>query len=535
MKKFFMLTLFTLLAFIALGKTVSAADAKISIWVGSESAAFYQEILDEQFAGWYQAKYGKSVDIEFDVTGQDTGGTAEQFLTDPEAGADIFVCANDNLGKLLDGSGQIGAITSQSLLQQMKNSLPESFTTAVYMQAGDGSQAQFYGVPLIAQSLVLYYNKEAFPDTSKLATWEGIMEVAKAKNVKATSFAGSDGFNYSLFLLAEPKSQDALEAFGKFGTLKIYKNGSLTNCYNWGDDQVALSKYAQRFITDPNGRNGLITTNDGYATELSTGAALTFVGGAWHKGAVISSLGKDNWGVTQLPSFTLTEADAYGDAKAGMEFWSGTFADCKCMVKKKSSQAAAYLDDVMEFLSSDPVELESYKQCDNLPASSTVVLESDGSAEGEKNLALAVAQQKSAEHGIVQPFGVAAKFNMFYYQQGAPDMYQAIHCNTGGIYDSDLRIKRKLQEACYVWTHGQPAPDNDSNPKKPSLNTWLTDNGYDVEIDPRDMPADEGGEETKKKGCGSAIATGNVVIISMLAVVGLALIALKATKKREQF
>ena len=526
-KRFFMLTILTLFAFLFVGKVVSAAGEKITIWVGSESAAFYQETLDSGFAAWYQAK-GKSFNGTFEVIGVDTGSSAEQFLQDPEAGADLFVCANDNLGKLLDGSGQIGAITSQSLLKQMQDHLPSSFTNAVYMQAGDGSAAQFYGVPLIAQSLVLYYNKSMFSDTTKLQTWEGIMEVAKAKGAKAASFAGSDGFNYSLFLLAQPKSSNAIAAFGKQGTLQIYKNGSLTNCYNWGDDQVALQKYAQRFITDANGRAGLIVTNDGYATELKTGAAITFVGGAWHQGQVISSLGADNWGVTQLPSFTLTEADAYGDAVAGMEFWSGTFADCKCMVKKKSSAAAQYLDDIMEYLGTDEVQLASYKECNNLPASNTVQLVSDGTADGDKALALAQAQQKSAEHGIAQPFGVAAKFNMFYYQQGAPAMYEAIHCNTGGVYDSDLRIKRKLQEACYVWTHGQTAPDNDSNPKKPSLNTWLKSLGYEPEIDPRDEQA------SSKKGCKSAVSAGNIALISALALIGVALIAVKASLRRRE-
>ena len=447
-------------------------SGKITVWVGSESVAFYDDALNNGYKAYYKDLNGGDFPHSFEVIGVDTGAAAATYLTDTEAGADLFTVAHDNLGKLLDGSGTIAPITSQALLDQMVAQNSDAFINAVYLQAGDGSEAQIYAVPYISQALVLYYKESLFEgQAEKLQSWEGIMEVAKANNAMATSYSGADGFNYSLFLLAQPKSQDAIEAFGKEGTLRIYKNGAQANCFNWGDDQVAIQKYAQRFTLDPNGRNGLLTTSDGYATELKNGDAITMVGGAWNKGQIVSSLG-DDWNVTQLPSFTLTEADAYGDAKAGMEFWSGTYADCKCFVKKKASPYAEYLDDILLYLSSDQVQSNSYKECDNLPASKTAELVDTGDA---KSLALAQAQVNSAQHGIAQPFGVKAKYNGYYYSAGAPAMYEAISCNTGDAYGTDAAIIRKLQEACYIWTHGQSAPETEdqATEKKPTLDTWL--------------------------------------------------------------
>ena len=523
-KKVFIFVFLTVLSVLIFSKTVLAADNTITIWVGSESKTFYLDELNNGYKAYYKETTGEDFPYSFDVVGVDTGSAADTYLKDPEAGADIFTVAHDNLGKLLDGAGTIDPITNQALIDQMDVQNTDAFMNAVYLQGGDGA-TNYYAVPYIAQALVLYYKESLFPDKTKLETWEGIMDVAKTNNAMATSFNGTDGFNYSLFLLAQPKSQDAKAAFGASGTLKIYKNGSQTNCFNWGDDQIAIQKYAQRFTLDRNGRNGLLVTSDGYGTELKTGAAITMVGGAWVKGQIISSLGTD-WNVTSLPSFTLKEEDAYGTAVAGMEFWSGTFADCKCFVKKKGSAYAQYLDDILKYLSSDEVQLKSYNECDNLPSSKNVVLPEN--PDDPKKYALAAAQKASAEHGIPQPFGVKAKYNQYYYSAGAPAMYEAISCNTAGAYDSDLRIKRKLQEACYIWTHGKAAPTDESaaTAKNPTLNTWLTDLGYEVEIDPRDV-------ETKKKGCGSSVATGSAVLVTTLSFIAIALIAMKLTKKKQ--
>ena len=76
-------------------------------------------------------------------------------LSDTDAGADIFTIAHDNLGKLLDGSGVIGSFTNEELIAQMEETNPESFLDACYLQAGDGSDPQFYGVPIMSQALVL--------------------------------------------------------------------------------------------------------------------------------------------------------------------------------------------------------------------------------------------------------------------------------------------------------------------------------------------------------------------------------------------
>ena len=423
-----------------------APNQELVIWVGSESVEFYKTAMEE-YNDVFKAKYGVDFPGTINVVGVDTGSAADTYLVDPEAGADIFTVAHDNLGKLLAGSGSISAIKSESLIEQMEANNPEAFLDVCFLQGADGSAAQYYAAPIISQALVLYYNKTAFAGKEdKLASWEGIMEVAAANNAMATAFPGTDGYNYSAFLLAQPYNQAAKDAFGTQGTLQIYKGGVQANCMGYGDDQVAISKWAQRFIASPNGRNGAITSSDGWAAELESGKALTYISGSWHVNGVAQALGADNYGVVELPTFTLTAADAYGKAQAGMTFHSGSYVDAKCLVKKGQSAWAPFLDHIIEYLTSDAIQERSYHECANQPASLNVEL-------GDNELA--AAQVAQASYGIAQPFGFKEKFNTYYYSKGAPDLYVAIHQNADGAYASDAAILAKLQEASFIWAKGR--------------------------------------------------------------------------------
>jgi len=96
------------------------------------------------------------------VLGIDTGTAADSFLGDPEAGADIFTVAHDNLGKLIAGSSAIAPIKSEKLLAQVNQDNPDAFLSVIKGTVG-GNEYTF-GIPYIAQALVLYYDKSLITD-----------------------------------------------------------------------------------------------------------------------------------------------------------------------------------------------------------------------------------------------------------------------------------------------------------------------------------------------------------------------------------
>ena len=417
----------------------------LTLQVSEQSKPFYEQAVRQYIKN-------NDVDFKIKVVGADTGAAADTFLKDPEAGADIFTIAHDNIGKLIAGSGVISPITTKALVSQMESQNHEAFLDVCYLNSN------YYAVPYISQSLVYYYNKSLI-SASKVTSWESILKVAKQKGKLAVAWTGTDGYNFSSWLLAEPYNEAAKAVFGSKGTLKLYQNGNMANCDVTGDDMIAIMKYAQRFINDPNGRNGL--ASDNYVTEIQNDKVLGFISGSWKYNEAVSAWGKENVGVASLPTFTLTEADAYGKAVAGMEFKSGSFVDCKCFVKKKDTKFKdEELDHLIMYLTSDAIQKQAYIQVDNLPASKTVDL---GSSADQ----LALAQLQMLNWGIPQPFGYQDYLNPAYYSKGTSDRFVSLIENKNGKYTVD-KILVELQTITYVWTHLASPKD------VASLNAWLT-------------------------------------------------------------
>lgn len=432
-------------------------DSPMQICVGSESVWYYQEVLN---------KYVSDNNLPFTikVTGVDTGSYADDFLLDPATGADIFVAAHDNLGKLLDGAGSIAPITDEDLIDNIDETIDPIFQDMIYLSVG-GGQAQYYAVPIIRQSLVLFYNKN-YLSASDVKTWEGILKVATAEKKLAVAFTGEDGFNYSHWLLAQPSNDAAKKAFGDKGTLQLYKGGLWANNMAWGDDQVAIHRYAQRFINEKYGRNGAVVGKSGWVSEAQNDQVISVVAGAWNIGTIDETW--DNYGVAVLPTFKLTSSDAYGKAKSGMVFQSGSFYDVKCLMKKKDSAYAPYLDEIMYFLSSDEIQEGSYIYCNNLPASKNVELEYEESYIEENyniddvsyNIDLAKIQELQGETaGLPQPFGYNAKYNPAYYGKSS-SLFVDLHQDKD-TYNDGAKVKARLQWISYIWAN-DALPNNAS-------------------------------------------------------------------------
>ena len=418
-KKYFF-ALLASLCFVSLAACGNSESKPLKVFVGTESLTYYQSVLNQYVED-------NNLPFTIEVSGGDTGGYADVFTRDTAKGADIFVTAHDNFAKLLAGSGTISPITKQSLINNMEETVDSAFLDVCYVSAG-GAQPKYYGVPIIRQALVLYYNKALFSgeNASKVNSWEGIVEVAKSRNIQAVAYTGTDGYSYSHWLLAQPTD-------GSASSLELFADGNASANYAWGADQVAIHNYAIAFTANPNGRNGKVLGNSTWESQLQSGSVATVIGGAWHKNTIESAWGPEGYGVAILPTFTA----------GGKEYRSGSFYDVKCLVKKKGSAYDKYLDDIIEYLSSDAIQLGSYEQCGNLPASNEVELAADD------QLAKAQVQQGQTA-GIPQPFGYNETFNPSYYSKGTDKAFINLH---EGAY-SKQGTEKILQLISYTWATG---------------------------------------------------------------------------------
>jgi maltose-binding protein MalE len=301
-----------------------------------------------------------------------------------------------------------------------------------------------FGVPYIAQSLVLMYNTK-YLSAEDVKTWEGIWKVAKENDKQSVSLMGADGFNNSFLTLATNA------ATGE-STARIYADGSTEDCYFTGDDTVAVMQWGQRFFTDDNG--GGMPTDSGWEIELRDEISLSLIGGAWKYNAAKAALG-ENLGIAILPTFTVTEADVSGTTiEAGTVFQSGSFTDCKVFVMKKSSDKAEYLEDILLFLSSKEVQEQSFVECANLPAYKNAFTEFESMKADNLDTILAAKQYETFNFGIPQPIGPLPQ-NFYFYSKGAPDLIKEILENKDGLFGTTAAIKAQLQSIENIWKTGE--------------------------------------------------------------------------------
>ena len=429
----------------------------IRVWVGEESAEFYQKVCDEYIAA--HSDFGYKIEVK----GMDTGSVAGTITNDPAAAADIYTVAHDNIGKLA-ATQCAKPITAEALVNQVTADNPASFQGVIYSTL-DGTK-YLYGVPYISQALFLYYNK-AYVTEEQVKTFEGLQEAAKAAGCKAITVTGDDGFNMSFALLATRVSDHGT-------TVKIYEGAESvsggskgeSNCQ--GDDTVAIYRWLQAYAADPNGFKW--ASPDGWNADLRNNGVVAVIGGAWHYNAAKAAVGETNLGITLIPTFKLTAEAVEGlsGVAAGDEYRGGTFADCKCFMINAHSEPSKYAkeQELIMYLASKEIQNRSYLECMNVPAYVGAAdfikqcYEEGKVSESEYNLA--ASQVSMAEWGIPQPF-ITGTLNTYYYSKNAPAVLRAIvdqtkYPTTGDTIleetTSVAGIRKALYLVEYLWMHG---------------------------------------------------------------------------------
>lgn len=456
-----LLTLFMITCLVACGSEGSSGNKKgsseIVIWVGEESAEFYQGVCDKYVE--------EHPDLGYTITvkGMDTGAVAGVVTNDPSAAADIYTTAHDNIGKL--ASTQCAKpFADESLINQVLADNPASFKNVIYSTL-DGKE-YLYGVPYISQALFLYYNKEKVTD-EQAQSFEGLREAAQAAGTKAITVTGDDGYNMSFALLAT-KVDDHSTSVKIYEGAEAVSGGSkgVSNCQ--GDDTVAIVRWLQEYAADPNGFKW--ASSDGWDADLRNNGALSVIGGAWHYNAAKAALGETNLGIALIPTFTLTESAVEGlsSVSAGDTYRGGTFADCKVFMLNAHSDPEKYtaLQDIVKYLSSKEIQNESYVNCLNVPAyvGASEYIKScyDSGSVTESQYNLACMQVEMAEWGIPQPF-LTGTLNTYYYSKNAPAVFRAMIDKTAYPTTGDQileetesleGVRKGLYLMEYLWMHG---------------------------------------------------------------------------------
>lgn len=228
-------------------------------------------------------------DITFVYGVADEATAADSVAQDPEASADVFMYANDNITTMTDAGAlaKIGGKYAEEVASTNSETLLNSVTMDGYL----------YGVPYTTNTWYMYYDKSVFSeeDIQNMETMleKGVVSFPFTNSWYLPSFYIGNGCT----LFGDGTQEELGVDFG-------------------GENAIEVTNYLIDLLANPN----FVVDADGSGIAgLRDGSINAMFSGSWDYGSVSEILG-ENLGAAALPTYTLngteTQMYAYAGSKA---------------------------------------------------------------------------------------------------------------------------------------------------------------------------------------------------------------------------
>lgn len=286
----------------------STEAVTLSVWAPQEDQAKGNNWLDKTEKAFEKAHPEYKITWKNDVVSEaDAADTVEK---DPSAAADVYMFANDQLGRLVD-AGAIGEVGTNEL-KQVKEQNTQSLIDSV------SNGGKIYGVPYTTNTWFMYYDKSAF-SADDIKSLDSML--AKAK----VAFPMTNGWYLQALLT---KSAD-LTFFGD-GT-DASKGITVDK-----DKLTAATKYLVSVANNP---NFVLDNENSGLSDLQAGNVKAYFSGSWDAANVKKALG-GNYGAAPLPTYTVDGKSYQMQAFAGSK---AAAYNPNAKNQKAAAQFAAYL------------------------------------------------------------------------------------------------------------------------------------------------------------------------------------------------
>lgn len=251
----------------------------LSVWAAEED--------QDMVKGWcdsFAAQYPE-VTFEFSVGVQSESTARDSVLTDPEAAADVYSFAGDQLKDLVRaGALQAVVIHTDEVIARVGGADSGAAQAATV-------NGTLYAYPATADNgYFMFYNKEYFTEED-VKSLDTMMQIAADNGKKITMQYDSGWYNLSFFI-------------GAGFELTMNEDGS-NNC-NWngtsadGFSGVDVAQAMLDIATNP----GFVSLTDAeFVTGIKEGTIIAGVNGTWNATAAAEAWG-DNYAATCLPTYT---------------------------------------------------------------------------------------------------------------------------------------------------------------------------------------------------------------------------------------
>lgn len=355
------------------GNNNSSETIALRLWGAEEDQDLLKSLVDKFKTTYSDQKFDIEIGVESEATAKDT------ILQDPEAAADVFAFASDQINELVAAK----ALANIDALKDVFTAYAKKSIDDIKAANGQGSvdastvNGSMYAFPMAGDNgYFLFYDPTVFTDED-VKTWDGLLAAAEAAGTKVSMVFNSGWWNASFFYGAGFST-----ALNADGSTAMDFNGTSKD----GISGVSVVKAMMAIASHP----AFLASDDGQIdATIASGQVKAAVSGTWSTEGVKTAFG-DGYKACKLPTYTCD----------GKQVQQGSVAGFKLVGVNAYSKQAGWAALLAEFITNEASQAERFEKREIGPTNK-VVAASDAVA---ANVALAGLSQQSA-YGFVQMVG----------------------------------------------------------------------------------------------------------------------------------
>lgn len=338
----------------------SGETIALTVWAAEEDQVLTQQLVD----GFIAANPDQTFEITLGVESE--AKAKDDILVDPEAAADVFAFASDQITDLV----KAGVLQP---VQDVETISSENVAGSVEAATVDGT---LYAYPMSADNgYFLFYDSTVVTDPTN---WDAILTDCAAANKKAGMVMASGWYNAGFF-------------YGAGFTTALNEDGSTAMDWNGTSaDGIAGVDVVQGMIDIATNAAFLPITDGDTSNQIASGELAAIVSGTWDAAAVQEAFG-EGYAATALPSYTC----------AGNQVPMGSAAGYKMIGVNANSKQVGWAMELAKWLTNEASQTERFAQRQIGPSNIAA-----GQAPAvQENVALVAVTAQNGANGVVQVVG----------------------------------------------------------------------------------------------------------------------------------
>ncbi len=332
----------------------------LKVWAAEED----QNLTNELIEGFKAANSGQKFDITVGVESESTA--KDTILIDPEAAADVFAFASDQITDLVKAN-------VLQPVQDVDTISAENVAGSVAAATVDGT---LYAYPMSADNgYFLFYDSTVVKDPTN---WDAILSDCAAAGKKAGMVMASGWYNAGFF-------------YGAGFTTTLNADGSTTLDWNGTSATGIKGTDVVQGMLDIAGNSAFLPITDGdTANQIATGSLGAIISGTWDADGVQGAFG-EGYAATVLPSFTC----------AGQQVQMGSAAGYKMLGVNANSAQVGWAMELAKYLTNESSQATRFEQRQIGPSN----IKAGEAPAVQENIALVAVTQQNGSNGVVQMAG----------------------------------------------------------------------------------------------------------------------------------